>query len=157
MPTNVTTHREHLDVPISWWLLGLGFAGTVVVAVGAYTNWWFAGASALLSLLVIGGVFLGYGRVQVAVDERGVLAGRSLVEWPWVADVQELDKEQMRAELGPGSSARAFLLTRPYVAGGVKVLLDDPADPHPWWIVSTRHARRMAQAARAQMAQGGRA
>jgi hypothetical protein len=30
------------------------------------------------------------------------------------------------------------------VPGAVQVLLDDPADPTPYWLVSTRHPERLA-------------
>jgi hypothetical protein len=33
---------------------------------------------------------------------------------------------------------------RPWVRGAVQVVLDDPADPTPFWVVSTRDPVRLA-------------
>jgi len=35
---------------------------------------------------------------------------------------------------------------RPWIGGAVQVLLDDPADPTPYWVVSTRHPVELAEA-----------
>ena len=48
--------------------------------------------------------------------------------------------------VGPGADHRAFLFTRPFIRDVVKVTLDDPADPHPYWLVSTRDAAALAAA-----------
>lgn len=140
-------HREHLVVPPSWWLLTLGFAFTLVVAVGAYLNLQFGAAVAVLCLLAIGIAFWAYGHTVVGADERGVRVDRSVVEWPWVGRVEVLGRAQVREAMGPGSNATAWFVTRPYVKGAVKVVLDDPADPHPFWLVSSRHPERIAAVA----------
>ncbi|MEL4358421.1 MULTISPECIES: DUF3093 domain-containing protein [unclassified Luteococcus] len=143
-----TSYHERLTIPISWWLLTLGFASTLVVAVGAYLNLQFGAAVAVLCLLVIGIAFWSYGHVVVAADASGLRAGSSRIEWPWVADVEVLDAAQVRQSMGPGSLASGWFLTRPYVKGAVRVTLDDPADPHPFWLVSARHPERLAAVAR---------
>ncbi len=142
-----SSHRERLHVPIGWWLLAIGFALTLVVAITAYTNLWMGSAVALLSLLVIGVVLGLYGHAPVAADETGLTAGLAHIDWSWVSAVQPLDAKGVRDAMGPGAQATAHVLLRPYTKGAVRVVLDDPADPHPYWLVSTRHARRIAQIA----------
>lgn len=144
----VPSHRERLIIPLGWWLLTLGFAFTLVVAVGAYLNLQFGAAVAVLCLLVIGIAFWSYGHVIVAADATGLRAGSAQIDWPWVADVEVLDAKQVKAAMGPGSLASGWFLTRPYVKGAVKVVLDDPADPHPFWLVSARHPERIEAVAR---------
>ena len=51
-----------------------------------------------------------------------------------------------REALGPGADPRAFLFTRPFLSSVVRVDLRDPADPHPYWLVSTRRPRQLAAA-----------
>lgn len=144
--------RERLTVPLWWWLVAIVLAFTLVVAVGAYTNEWFALATALLCLAGIGWGFTRYGSAVVGADEDGFTAGSSHIEWPWVTSVEALDAHRMRTLLGPAAKATAFQVTRPYVPTGVKVVLDDPADPHPYWVVSTRHPERVAAVAGAHLA-----
>ena len=44
------------------------------------------------------------------------------------------------------ADARAYLLLRPYLRASVRVGIDDPADPTPYWLVSTRRPERLAAA-----------
>ncbi|MDN5563452.1 hypothetical protein EDD41_0378 [Luteococcus japonicus] len=147
VPHDGPRHREHLVVPPSWWLLTLGFAFTLVVAVGAYLNLQFGAAVAVLCLLAIGIAFWAYGHTLLAADDRGIRVDHSLVEWPWISSVEVLDRSQVHDAMGPGSVATAWFVTRPYVKEAVKVVLDDPADPHPFWLVSSRHPERIAAVA----------
>ncbi|MGO4957301.1 DUF3093 domain-containing protein [Luteococcus sp. Sow4_B9] len=136
--------REHLTVPPTWWLFALAFGLTLVVVVGAYTNFWFGAATAVLSLLGIGAGFYHFGHPVVAVDQTGLRAGHAHIDWEWVAGAEALDEKQMREALGPGSLASGWFLTRPYIKGGVRVELADPADPHPFWLVSSRRPQVVA-------------
>ena len=47
---------------------------------------------------------------------------------------------------GVDADARAYLLLRPYLKRAVRVEITDPADPTPYWLVSTRHPDRLAAA-----------
>ena len=49
-------------------------------------------------------------------------------------------------ERGVRLDARAYLLIRGWIPGLVRVELDDPDDPTPYWLVSTRHPVRLAAA-----------
>ena len=51
-----------------------------------------------------------------------------------------------REVLGVGAHPLAFVVQRPWIGGAVQVLLDDPADPTPYWVVSTRHPVELATA-----------
>ena len=47
---------------------------------------------------------------------------------------------------GRDADARAYLLLRPYLRRAVRIAIDDPADPTPYWLVSTRRPTRLAAA-----------
>jgi Protein of unknown function (DUF3093) len=55
------------------------------------------------------------------------------------------DKQQM---LGPELDPRAFVLHRPWIGPAVRVDLDDPADPTPYWIFSVRHPEALLECLR---------
>jgi hypothetical protein len=44
------------------------------------------------------------------------------------------------------ADARAYLLLRPYVKQSVQVPVEDPADPTPYWMLSTRRPHDLATA-----------
>jgi hypothetical protein len=137
-------HAERLTVPAFWWLAG----GVFVSAV-----WWvFYLATPLLITLVasavtavlVGALLRGYGAVRVAADPDGFSAGHALLPYGYVGAVQALDQERTRQLLGVEADARAYLLVRSYCGGAVKVMVNDPADPTPYWLVSTRHPEALA-------------
>jgi len=57
-----------------------------------------------------------------------------------------LDATGRRELLGPLADPLAFVVQRPWVPGAVQVMLDDPDDPTPYWVVSTRQPARLAAA-----------
>ena len=59
-----------------------------------------------------------------------------------------LDAQGRREVLGVGAHPLAFVVQRPWIGGAVQVLLDDPADPTPYWLISTRHPIELFSPAR---------
>ena len=78
------------------------------------------------------------GRIRVAVtaDEFQVDDARLPLEV--IGDVVALDAAGKREALGVGAHPLAFVIQRPWIGPAVQVLLDDPADPTPFWVISTR-------------------
>ena len=54
--------------------------------------------------------------------------------------------EQTRRVAGREADVRAFLLLRPYLKRAVKVETTDPADPAPYWLLSSRRPDDLAAA-----------
>ncbi|WP_402464933.1 DUF3093 domain-containing protein [Isoptericola aurantiacus] len=54
--------------------------------------------------------------------------------------------EEMRAALGPDLDARAYVCLRSWARTGLRAELRDPADPTPYWLVSTRRPDDLAAA-----------
>lgn len=139
-------YRERLSVPPAWWVIGLFFSLTFVTAVGFYAGPWVAVVAGVVTAAGVSAALLWYGRVLVVVDADGLRAGDALLEWPWVADVQVLDRVATRRRLGPDADHAAWLVVRAFIPGSVEVTLDDADDPHPYWLVSSRHPAELAAA-----------
>ncbi len=82
--------------------------------------------------------------VEVTDAEFG--AGRAHLPRTAVAAVEAFDGAEATAERGTRLDARAWLLLRGWISGVVRVDLNDPDDPTPYWLVSSRHPRRLAAA-----------
>ncbi|HXH80809.1 DUF3093 domain-containing protein [Nocardioides sp.] len=137
---------ERLSVPLRWWAQGTMMVATLwlalVVAVPLTLAWVVTGvAMALLSAL-----FISYGAARVSVGDGVLQAGRAQIATEHLGAVTPLDPEAMRLLAGRDADARAFLLLRPYLKRGVRVDLDDPSDPAPYWLISSRHPDRLAAA-----------
>ena len=59
-----------------------------------------------------------------------------------------LDPATLRRVVGREGDPSAFVSIRPWIGAGVQIWLDDPDDPTPYWVVSTRHPDRLVAALR---------
>lgn len=104
---------------------------------------------ASLALLVWGGRLLL--AVDAAVEVPGFGAGTLLVDdarlpLSVVGGAVPLTVAERRELLGQEADPLAFVVLRPWIAGSVRIDVDDPADPTPYWVVSTRHPERLVEA-----------
>ena len=140
------TYSERLKVPALWLVVAALGLLSLAVAVFAYLP---VGQSAAFTGLAVVGAAAGlyaYGRTPLTVDGEAFTAGRYRLERSYIADAEAITGADAAHAVGPGADYRAFLFTRPFIRDVVKVTLDDPADPHPYWLVSTRDAAALAAA-----------
>ncbi len=149
------TFRERLFAP--WWLWLLGVVVAVVLAAEVYLGapdqpLWLP--YVILIPLALGALaWLSRIRVRVAAGELFVDDAHLPVGY--IARVGVLDAAAKREALGVQADPLAFVVQRPWVRQAVLVVLDDPADPTPYWVVSSRHPRQLAEALRSAVAAGG--
>jgi hypothetical protein len=139
-------YDERLHVPLRWWVQATMFLASIwlafVVALPATVAWT---ATAVLGLVVVA-LFLGYGAARVRVEDGVLHAGRARIPVSMLASPAPLDPEQTRLLAGRDADARAYHLLRPYLKRSVRVEVTDPADPAPYWLVSTRRPDELAGA-----------
>lgn len=153
--TVAPVYSERLAAPASYWVIGLLVGVSTATAMGFYLGPWVAVAAgiAVAGLLAFGLLFVGH--VGIVVDDRGLSVGPALLEWPYQGEGAALDPEATRQRLGVGADARAFVVARPYIRTAVLVPVADAADPHPYWLVSSRNPQRLAAALAAGRAARG--
>jgi hypothetical protein len=137
--------RERLTVPIIWWALAGLFSLSVLVAVGAYLGPAWGLGTSVATLLVAAAIF-GSAAIVISVEEQEVRVGRASIEHAYIATCRALNAEETRRRTGVEADARAHLVLRPYIKSTVEITLDDPEDPVPYWLVSTREPQRLAAA-----------
>ena len=145
-------YRERLWVPWWWWPLGLGVAALIAkeVNMGVRTlpQW--------LPYVVLGavaaGLLLWLGRTEVRVVANGseveLWAGQAHLPVSVVSRSAEIPPTAKSAALGRQLDPAAFVLHRGWVGPLVLLVLDDPDDPTPYWLVSARHPDRVLSALR---------
>jgi hypothetical protein len=144
-------YRERLTVPVWWWLAAPGVAALFAAEL-------FLGApglaTALPYLVLVPAVVVGlwwFGRIRVAVTDDELIVDDARLPLRYVAEVTPLTALETRDLLGPHAEPYAFIIQRPWVHGAVRVDLADPADPTPYWLVSSRRPAELAGAVRAQL------
>jgi len=139
-------YRERLGVPLRWWVQGVMLVALLflffIVAVPEPVAFSVTGVG--LALLVAG--LVSYGSARLEVSEAGFRAGRAHIEPGFLGTAEALDADRTRRVAGPEANVRAFLVLRPYLKRAVRVEITDPADPTPYWLVSSRHPDELAAA-----------
>lgn len=146
MPKESVAYSERLRVPLRWWLQGTTLVASfwlaMVVAIPESAAWGISGG--LLGLLAW--ALLTYGHARVVVEDGWLRAGRARIEVRLLGEVVALDQASAREVSGPQADVRAFLLLRPYLHQAVRIMIADPDDPTPYWLVSSRRPARLAAA-----------
>ncbi|HET9127210.1 MAG TPA: DUF3093 family protein [Propionibacteriaceae bacterium] len=136
---------ERLRPPFWWWLIAFGLWASVAVAVWAYLGPWWA-ALATGAVMAATGALILQQSLTVRVDADGFHAGRNLLEWPWLASAHPLQAAGTRSYLSSADHHDDFFAVRPYATAALVLVLDDPADRHPRWVVSSARPDRLAAA-----------
>lgn len=139
-------HHERLRVPVTWWVLAAVGVLMLFLAYDVALGGWVAAAAATVAALAGGAWLLSQSSLVVAADERGLTAGSAQLPTWAIGDVEALDAEQTALARGRGADPHAFFMLRGYVRTSVRVQVDDPADPVPYWLVSTREPQALAAA-----------
>lgn len=139
-------HDERLRLPLWWWPAGLAagilLAAEVHLGYPGLRSW----VPYLVVLPIVAGMLWQLGRIRIRVAGAELWVDDAHLPVRLIAAAEPLRGEAKRAALGPDLHALAFVVHRPWVPGAVKVTLADPADPTPYWIVSSRHPERLAKA-----------
>ncbi len=141
-------YDERLRVPWWWWPAALGVAGVIAAEVhsgapGLQAVLPYAIALPLvLVLLTLGS----RGRVQVRDDVLLVPGAR--IGLHHLAAPVVLDRAALRQQTGPMADRDAFVVSRPWLHSAVRVMLTDPADDTPYWVIGTRRPQELAAALR---------
>ena len=149
-PTDPAADRysERLRVPLWWWP-----AAAVVTAVAGYeielsahrSSWSFVGYIAVGLLCAF--MLWSMGRTQIRVSADGVLhAGKAQLPSSVIARGASIPASAKSAALGRQLDPAAFLMHHAWIKTMVLLVLDDPDDPTPYWLVSTRHPEKVLAA-----------
>lgn len=140
------SYREHLRVPVSWWLLAI----PVIAILGGEVYAGFGGFIPPLIYAVftavIAGFLLTWGATSIEVTDGALRAGSATLPLSQVGDVVPLDEKQAALLRGPRGDPAAHLMLRPYLKRAVYIALADPSDGVPYWLVATRHPAELATA-----------
>lgn len=139
-------YAERLRIPWYAWPAGLAVAGLLAAEIwmgGTGLRAWVPFAVLLPAALL---VLWRTDRIRIVVTPGEFRVDDARLPLDVIADVVPLDADGKREVLGVGSHPLAFVIQRPWIKGAVQVLLDDPADPTPFWVISTRHPVKLATA-----------
>lgn len=144
-------YGERLSVPWWWWPGGL----LVAVLLAAEVHMGYPGVRAWLPYVLITplavAALVWLGRLRVGVGTGGdgapeLRAGAAHIPVRLIGRVDVATGEGKRTALGPDLDPDAFVVHRPWIGSIVRLEVLDPDDPTPYWVVSTRHPKRLLAA-----------
>jgi hypothetical protein len=138
-------YSEQLRTPW-WWYVIAAFVASILAAefhiagIGV-TDWLPYAVLEPLALAVVWA--MGRARVDIRGDELRVRGGRLSLEY--VSGAVALDATTLRRVVGREGDPAAFVSIRPWIGPGVQLWLDDPDDPTPYWVISTRNPDKIVR------------
>ena len=144
-------YRERLWVPWWWWPLGFALAALIAFEVNlgvAALPGWLPYATLFT---VAAATLLWLGRVEIQVTAGAgveLWAGQAHLPVTVIARTAEIPRSAKSAALGRQLDPAAYVLHRAWIGPMVLLVLDDPDDPTPYWLVSCRHPERVLSAFR---------
>ncbi|UFU01612.1 DUF3093 domain-containing protein [Ruania suaedae] len=81
----------------------------------------------------------------VSVHDGVLEVDRARLPVSLVGQVTPLRGSELTRAMGPDLDARAHVRYRAWAGSAVRIVLDDPADPTPYWLVSTRRPAELAR------------
>lgn len=133
-----------------WWLIGLFVAGLLAAEIhmGAPGLRAWLPYVILLPLPIWGMIWMSRLRVEVVdeADGRHLRVGDAHLPVAVIARTAEVPASAKSAALGRQLDPAAYVQHRTWVKTMILVVLDDPEDPTPYWLVSTRHPAKVLAA-----------
>jgi hypothetical protein len=137
-------YRESLRTPWWWYPVALFVSALLAaefhIAGYALTDWIPFLTLVPFALIVVW--WLGRGKLTISAEELTIRGARLPLHF--VSGAVALDARTLRRVIGREGDPSAFVSIRPWIGPGVQVQLDDPDDPTPYWIISTRQPGRVA-------------
>lgn len=139
-----TAYRERL-MPTVWMyiFIALVLPATLLVFLPISPPVGIA-VAVLLYLGAIGSLI--YTAPVIAVADGELRAGRAHIPVSLLGEPVAFRDEEATLERGRRLDARAFLCIRGWVKPVVRIPVTDPADPAPYWLVSTRTPEKLIAA-----------
>jgi hypothetical protein len=86
----------------------------------------------------------------IQVGSSHLTVARAKIPRNLLGNIEEIAKDQIFSERGPKLDPAAHKVFQGTVKTAIKISLNDPNDPTPYWIISTRKPAQLAEVLRAK-------
>ena len=142
-------YRESMRTPLWWYPVAMFVAGLLAaefhISSLALTDWLSFGILLPLSVVLVWSI--GRGALEISGGELRIRGAH--IPLKDISGAVALDGPTLRRVVGREGDPAAFVSIRPWIAPGFQVWVDDPEDPTPYWVVSSRHPQRVVDLIRA--------
>jgi hypothetical protein len=150
-PPGSADYSEKLRAPKAWYVVALFVAALLVgefhVAHHSLITDWIPGLVLLPGAVV---VVWSLGRSTLEVRDGEVRIHGAHIPLSEITGAVALDGATLKRVVGREGDPAAFVFVRPWIGPGAQLWVDDPEDPTPYWIVSSRHPQLFVDVVRAR-------
>ena len=86
----------------------------------------------------------------IQVGSSHLTVARAKIPRNLLGNIEEIAKDQIFSERGPKLEPAAYKVFQGTVKTAIKITVNDPNDPTPYWIISTRKPAQLAEVLRAK-------
>lgn len=144
--TGSPAYSERLWVPLWWWPLGFGVAALLAaelnMAARALPDW----LPYVVLLIVPVWILWWLSRKEIRVVGGELVVDRAHLPIDVIARGVVVPASAKSAAMGRQLDPAAYVSHRPWVGTMALVVLNDPDDPTPYWLVSTRRPAELLAA-----------
>jgi hypothetical protein len=140
--------QEKISWPISVWSLYVALCATISFSVWAALGNVAAIAASIFQfiLLVLWSIRNSLSIYNETIDHQHHLyVDGARLPLTLIKEISVLDPLEMSRMRTRDANPRAYLALRFWVKTGVKIELADPADPTPYWLISTKKGRELKE------------
>ena len=144
--TSGTSYHERLWVPWWWWPIGAAVAGLLAAEIHMGSPGIRAWLPYVLLVPFAVWALARLGSLRIAVANGELRVGDAHIPVAIIARTVPVPSSAKRSAMGRQLDPAAYVQHRTWVRTMVLLVLDDPQDPTPYWLVSTRHPDRLIAA-----------
>lgn len=130
-----------------WWLVAFIYfmlLSLVVAIWAAFDN--NAAINAFAISLALQAAIVHWMTSTIEVEGGELRIKRAHIPVKYLGQIEEITKEKFGFERTRGADPAAFFAITFWISRGIKVTVNDPRDPTPYWLISTKRAAELAAA-----------
>ena len=143
-------YSESQRVPVWWWILGALFVALMAWQGQMGRDWvWGAIFGVVTAIAIAWSLWaLGGNKVVVAHKADGVwlYTNKSQLPAEVVSRTLAIPASAKRAAMGRQLDPAAYVVHKAWIPTMAMLVLDDPDDPTPYWLISTRNPQGLLEA-----------
>jgi hypothetical protein len=125
---------------VAWWIWPCALGAATLMAAEIHLGYdglrsWVPYA---ILLPLTAGLLWWLSRLRVRITGGELWVDDAHIPVQLLVAAEPLDAAGKQEALGRELHPFAFVVHRPWVRGAVRIVLDDPADPTPYWVISSR-------------------
>ena len=145
MSERLINFREVIRPPV--WLMGFIYFLALSLGIAIWAAMNTMAAAIVMTPLTLATIAIYFtASLVIEVDENELRVGKAHIDKKFCGEVTVLTPAQMSLQRTREADPAAYLAIRFWTAHGVKIEVRDDRDQTPYWLVTSKHGEKLAQA-----------